>query len=88
MPLPRKLVAWSKQPGAVVTPAERNFCDIVSQYREFGIGYGWMQQTIEWMWQEWADAHGLPGSAWGPESFAKRIADLEAELERAKRRKT
>lgn len=69
-----RLAEWLKQPGAVVTAAQRQFIDDMRRARAAGVGYGWMQQVIEWEWQ----ARGT--GAFGPEYFNKRIADLEERL--------
>ena len=75
--IPEKLKAWSLQPGTVLDPAEEEFVRLLGHYFRDGIGYGFAQQVIEWMWQELAEADGVPGSAWGPEYFNARVAELE-----------
>lgn len=74
-----RLGEWSKQPGAVVTDAQRQFIADMRSARESGVGYGWMQQIIEWEWQNKA-----PGS-WGPEYFRAEIAAAHAEGRREMR---
>lgn len=71
MTVEQKLAEWLKQPGTVVTPAERAFIRMMRDAARDGVGYGWMQQIIEWEWQ----AVGV--GAWGPEYFHRRIDELE-----------
>lgn len=66
-----KLALWLKQPGTVVTAAERQFIEDIRKAAANGVGYGWMQQIIEWEWQSKG-----PG-AWGPEYFNREIERLE-----------
>lgn len=79
MSIPEKLRKWAEQPGAVLTDLDRGFCEMVADYADARGGYGFMQQVIEWLWQERAAKRGSPGSASGPESHGKEIAALEAE---------
>lgn len=74
MTVESRLQEWSKQPGAVVVPAERQFIADMRKAAAAGVGYGWMQQIVEWEWQ----AQGL--GAWGPEYFHMRIQELEQRL--------
>lgn len=76
-PLPMKLQKWLEQPGSVLTTGDRAFVEEVRTYARLGVGFGFMQQVIEWVWQEWAAQYGLQGSSWGPEYFGARIAELE-----------
>lgn len=46
--IPAKAVAWATQPGAVITPDEKAFISLVHHFAALGVGYGWMQQQIEW----------------------------------------
>lgn len=76
---PRKTVddilnEWMKQPGAVVTPQERQFIEDMRKHAANGVGYGWMQQVIEWEWQ------AKTGHAWGPKYFESRIRELETKI--------
>jgi hypothetical protein len=73
--IPEKLAVWAQQPNAVVSPAEMAFLAAIREARAGYVGYGWMQQVIEWAWQEESGE-----GAWGPEYFGKQIAQLEAEL--------
>lgn len=45
------LEIWSKQPGAVVSSAEREFITYMRLCASRGVGYGWMKQIIDWEWQ-------------------------------------
>lgn len=80
MPIPEKLRKWANQPGAVLGPVESAFIEAIEEYFKAGVGFGFAQQVIEWMWQEFAERMGFPGSAWGPEYFNARIHELETEL--------
>lgn len=44
---------WAKQPGAIVSHAERQF--IVDMRKAFAarVGYGWMRQVIQWEWDHY-----------------------------------
>ena len=68
------LAEWEQQPGAVVSPDEKRFIGYMRECAKYGVGYGWMQQVIEW---EWA-SKGI--GSWGPSYFEKRIAELELSL--------
>jgi hypothetical protein len=52
-------------------PAEAQFILDMRCAAKRGVGYGFMQQVIEWEWQSKG-----PG-AWGPEYFEQRIRELE-----------
>lgn len=67
--LPKKLQQWLTRPGTVITPAEIAFIHAMRASAAEGVGYGWMQQVIEWEWQE----KGV--GAWGPESFEAELLD-------------
>jgi hypothetical protein len=75
MTVEEKLEEWLKQPGTFVTSAEREFIDDMRTARERGVGYGWMQQVIEWEWQS------KSVGSWGPEYFHKRIKELEGKVD-------
>ena len=45
------LAIWSQQPGAVVSDAERAFIRDMRWAAQHRVGYGWMQQVIDWEWQ-------------------------------------
>jgi hypothetical protein len=73
MTVEEKLTAWASQgPTARVSPAERQFIEDMRKAAAAGVGYGWMQQVIEWEWQE-----KYPGTAWGYEYFMNQIRELE-----------
>ena len=70
MTLEERLDQWASQsPHLIVTDAERTFIEDLRRAAANGVGYGQMQQLIEWEWQ-----HKHPGAAWGPEYFEKRLA--------------
>ena len=73
MTVEERLAEWEKQPGAKVSQAERNFIDDLRHYAAQGVGYGWMQQVIEWEWQA-----KDPTGAFGPEYFEKHRAEQVA----------
>lgn len=73
MTLEERLDEWLKQPGTFVTRAERDFIMEMRAAAANGVGYGWMQQVIEWEWQSKG-----PG-AWGPEYFHKQLAERRGE---------
>lgn len=82
MRLPKKLTDWAAQcEGAMITEYELEFLRAVNRAADFGVGFGWMQQVIEWAWQEQSEIDGLPGSSWGPEYFGTKISDLSTALE-------
>lgn len=82
--LPKNLREWLKQPGAVLTQADRDFIDDATIYANHGVDYGFMQRVCEWLWQERVERGGLPaGSAWGPEYFNAEIARLTAALDKS-----
>lgn len=61
---------------AIFTQRERNFVNMI---REFvPIGYGMMQQLIEWEWQS------KSVGAWGPEYFEAQITALQSALAEAR----
>lgn len=68
------------QPGSFITSHEKQFVAAMRLAAMNGVGYGWMQQVIEWEWQSKG-----PGS-WGPEYFEKEIAELKSTA-RKKRKK-
>lgn len=88
-PLHEKLLVHLAHPHTFLTLADRAFVQAVYDGAARGVGFGFMQQVTEWVWQEWAARNGFSGSAWGPEYFNARIAELEKELGalRTKRKK-
>ena len=68
MTLEERLAQFLRQPGSVLTADELAFIEDMRVARAAGVGYGWMQQVIEWEWQS-AD----PVGAWGPEYFRKQL---------------
>src|SRR5262249_2076973 len=71
--LPQKLRDWLRQPGSVLLPGFREFVVAVREFAAHGVGYGFMQQVIEWIWQE-----KDPIGAWGPE-FHSRMQAIQQE---------
>ena len=71
MSLETKMQEWLKQPGTFVTDPELQFVEDMRKAASAGVGYGWMQQIIEWEWQS------KGSGSWGPEYFEKRIRELE-----------
>lgn len=71
MTLEEKLGEWLKQRGTSIVCPEREFIKLMRKAAAEGVGYGWMQQIIEWEWQSKG-----PG-AWGPEYFNREIQRLE-----------
>lgn len=63
-----RLNEWLKQPGTFVTREQLQFISDMRKARAAGVGYGWMQQVIEWEWQS------LGTGARGPEYFNKELA--------------
>jgi hypothetical protein len=63
-----------------LSPAERNFIADVAAAALQSVGYGFMQQICEWVWQDHLEIQGKPNTAWGPEYFNKRIRELEEKL--------
>jgi len=70
MTLEERLEQWLRQPGTCVTREERTFIEDMRKARAAGVGYGWMQQIIEWEWQS-----KDPKAAWGPEKFEQELID-------------
>lgn len=68
MSLEIKLARWSDLSGCLNSEAEVDFIQAMRKAAAAGVGYGWMQQVIEWEWQ----ATGI--GAWGPEYFERRIS--------------
>ena len=73
MTVEERLAEWEKQPGARVSSDERAFILYMREASKRGVGYGWMQQVIEWEWQS-----KDPKGAWGPEYFAAQRAEAVA----------
>jgi hypothetical protein len=65
--LEQRLRQWAEQPEAVVTGEEWQFIEYMRTAAKSGVGYGWMQQVIEWEWQ----SKGV--GALGPEHCAYAI---------------
>jgi hypothetical protein len=76
MTLEEHMAEWLKQPGTLVTPAEKRCIEAMRDAARDGVGYGWMQQVIEWEWQTKVPG----GGAWGPEYFGAEIERLFAAL--------
>lgn len=53
MNIEQRLDEWLKQPGTFVTPAELQFVRDMRKAAEHGVGYGWMQQVIQWEWDDY-----------------------------------
>src|SRR6476619_3208571 len=58
-------------------PGEKEFIRDMRKAASYGVGYGFMQQVIEWEWQD-----AGPG-AWGPQYFNAEIRSLENKLNAA-----
>lgn len=65
-----RLNEWASQPGAIVTEAEVQFIEDMRKAAAANVGYGWMQQIIEWEWMSKGEG------AWGPAYFQAEIARL------------
>jgi len=73
----KKLQKFLKQPGAMpMTSHEHRFILDMRTAASNGVGYGWMQQIIEWEWQEKA-----PGMSFGPEYYETTIRNLEDQIQ-------
>lgn len=68
-----------------VMPGEEAFLQCAAEAAQRGVGFGWMQQATEMLWQEWSKAIGHPPTAWGPAYYEARIRELEARLAARKR---
>ena len=68
MNLEDRLLLFAYQPTAV----ERSFIEHVRAAHDAGVSYGWMQQIIEWEWQDIDPRH-----AWGPEFLEAVIAERD-----------
>jgi len=66
--LEERLERWLKLPGTALTAAEHTFIRDMRFAADHGVGYGWMQQMIEWEWQS-----RDPSGAWGPEYYEKLL---------------
>lgn len=76
---------WVQSPDTnCVSPEEWVFIRDMRNAARLGVGFGFMQQVIEWEWQAFCVARGMPNGAWGPEYFNARIQELEAALAIAK----
>lgn len=79
MTVEERLREWMRQgPTCGVSPFEWAFLAAVRDAAKLGVGFGWMQQVVEWEWQDKCERDGPSGGAWGPEYFNRRIAELEA----------
>lgn len=78
--LPEKLRKWHQQPYSVLDPECVKFVEQVHEFARRGVGYGFMQQVIEWIWQEETEKRYGTNGAWGPEFFAAQIRELETKL--------
>ena len=77
--MPQKLKDWCNRPySAGIGPEEAFFLNAVYSAHHNGVGFGFMQQVCEWIWQE-ESPYG-PDSAWGPEYFGKEISRLESRI--------
>lgn len=78
MSIESKLAEWQAQgPECVVSQEERQFIADMRKASAAGVGYGWMQQVIEWEWQA---SDKFPQCAWGPEYYERRVAELEGRI--------
>ena len=75
--LEQRLEKWQQRSGAAVSAAERRFIADMRYAACNGVGYGWMQQIIEWEWQ-----NKSPHS-WGPECYERELAACQARLAEA-----
>lgn len=77
--LEQRIAQWAQQPGAFVTVIEWSFIAAMRDFARRGVGYGWMQQVIEWEWQS------KGSGSWGPESHERDLAAMTARAEAAER---
>ena len=76
MTVEQRFAEWLKLPGAFVTADERAFVEDMRRSSARGVGYGWMQQVIEWEWQS------KGSGAWGPESHERELTAAREDAER------
>ena len=72
--LEQRLSEWAFHPDRIdtfITPNEKWFIAQMRAAASNGVGYGWMQQIIEWEWL----STGI--GAWGPEYFQRKINILD-----------
>lgn len=74
----QRLDEWAAQPGAVVSKPERDFISAMRWFASLGVGYGWMQQVIEWEWQT------KGAGAIGPEYWTRALTAAESALAEAR----
>ena len=67
----QRLNEWLSQPGTVVSGPEREFISYMRKSAAQGVGYGWMQQVIEWEWKS------KGSGSWGPEYFQAQLRDAQ-----------
>jgi len=82
MTLEDKINQWLQQPGTAVSSAEFEFIRNMRRAATAGVGYGWMQQIIEWEWNGTTD-----GKGWGPEYFSRIINFAHVKEDKAMTRK-
>lgn len=87
MTLEEKLAKHAAQASAVLgrtipsgDVAEWQFIADMRNARAHGVGFGWMQQVIEWEWQA-----KTPG-AWGPEYFGVQMKELRDKIKNLQQR--
>lgn len=71
---------WCGETGGAVGEVEQAFVQMVHAFAFLGVGYGFMQQIIEWIWQETRIGSG----AIGPEFYEKKIRALEDQIKKLK----
>ena len=81
IPIPKRMLDWEAQDPSVcrITTADLKYIIAVREAYSAGVGFGAMQQIVEWIWQE-----NNPDLSWGPEYYNKKIDKLEAEIRRLK----
>lgn len=72
-----RLAKWSEFSGMSVPQPESEFIADMRKAARAGVGYGWMQQIIEWEWQS------VGSGAWGPELFNAENDRIHADLDEA-----
>ena len=65
--LEERQAEWLKQPGSFITTHETDFISAMRAAAANGVGYGWMQQVIEWEWASKCD------HAYGPEALSAAL---------------
>jgi hypothetical protein len=69
------LAAFLKMPGTFITHREQIFIRHMREAAAEGVGYGWMQQVIEWEWQS-----KDPNGAFGPTWYQAQVQKLRDQL--------